>query len=91
MYFKDNLKKATLVAVDVVDAMIANDVECVFGNQMELTDNQFEFICSLVQDVYISYENIYIEQIVRAIYGLLDDNGIGYLDEIDTSEIAYRC
>lgn len=91
MYFKDNLEKATFVDVDVVDAMIANEVECVFEYKMELTDNQFEFICSLVQDVYISYENIYIEQIVRAIYGLLDDNGIGYLDEIDTSEIAYRC
>ena len=74
MNFKETLELAREEHIDIVDLIVANEVEAVFEN-----DERFEELCSKVKTAYLKSENIEVWQLVKALEYKLE-NGLELRD-----------
>lgn len=63
--YKEQLKKANEVGINICDLTIANELDCVLN--FEYTEEQFEKLCNLAKETYLKSEDISANSIAHAI------------------------
>lgn len=74
MNFRETLNKAREEHIDIVDLIVANEVEAIFEE-----DERFEEMCGKVKTAYLKSENIEVWQLVKALEYKLE-NGLELRD-----------
>ena len=74
MNFRETLEKAREEHIDIVDLIVANEVEAIFEE-----DERFEEMCGKVKTAYLKSEGIEVWQLVKALEYKLE-NGLELRD-----------
>lgn len=85
MNYKQQLDFAKTNKIDPIALQVANEVECTF--ERELSEEDFETICSLIERAYLKSEGVEVWSIVKAINDLLEEKTIGDLKEMSIWDI----
>lgn len=73
MTYRETLNKAKLYEIEVLKLSVAFEVHCTFdGEELELTEEQFEKACYLVERAYLKSEYLAIDSIARALINMLE-------------------
>lgn len=85
MYYKEKLEKARKYDIDVISLDVANEVQCIFD--IEMTDDEFELCCGLVEQAYLKSDHISVWACARALYDMItdEDNEMSIEELIDNT------
>lgn len=84
-YFKETLKKAKEVGIEILDLDIANEVSCTLT--VEINDDDFEEICKLIRQAYLKSEYISINDFCLCIDNLITDGELA-LEDISSYNVS---
>lgn len=70
--YKETLRLARLNHIDVIKLDVAIEVECIFYD-VDLTEEQFEKVCILIEDAYLKSEYLSINQLTIGANALYED------------------
>lgn len=71
MNYKEQLQKAREIGLDIISLSVANEVECIFD--IDITNEEFELCCGLVEQAYLKSEYVSIWACARALYDMITD------------------
>lgn len=71
MTFKEQLKKALHIGINIYDVLIADECDNVFD--FEYTDEEFEQLCALTREIWLKGEDIQPYAIAHTINNLIND------------------
>jgi hypothetical protein len=79
MNYREQLQKARELGISVIDLEIATEVESMKDDLLyydllnkTMSEEEFELCCALIEEVYLKSEGITINQLVRALYGIVE-------------------
>ena len=75
MNFRETLEKAREEHIDIIDLMVADEVNAIFDEE----DERFEEMCGKVKTAYLKSEGIEVWQLVKALEYKLE-NGLELRD-----------
>ena len=80
MKYKEQLQTAREHGLDILNLMVADEVEQYFADQTEITDELFEQVCSFAEDMYLK-SGYSLSSIVVTIKQLVETEGYTF-DEV---------
>ena len=80
MKYKEQLQTAREHGLDILNLMVADEVEQYFADQTEITDELFEQVCSFAEDMYLKSGDS-LSSIVVTIKQLVETEGYTF-DEV---------
>lgn len=70
MNYREQLQKAKEIGINPISLQVANEAEYWFSG-IELSENDFELICELIEDSWLKSEYSHINNLTRALYNII--------------------
>ena len=90
MNFRETLKKAEELNINVIDLSVATELECLAEvEEVEFTEEQFELACSIIERAYMKTCETSIFAITQALLEIIKEDNL-VLEEIDVWDLLRK-